>query len=112
MPENLEGPAGRRTPALTDELVRLVDFRTLWTNYGINGNVIVSARLVHLSCFECYSSADSMSAFYVGLPTCRHLPDDFPGSITSSDQRDVQGSPRCLDMRICEQWASRGYNTG
>ena len=46
MPESLDAHAagGCRTPALTDELIRLVDNNTLWKDYGIDYEVIVSAR--------------------------------------------------------------------
>jgi hypothetical protein len=46
MPERLDAHAasGCRTPVLMDELTRLVDTKTLWTDYGINDNIIVSAR--------------------------------------------------------------------
>lgn len=44
MSTDLDGThAGRRTPALTNKLRDLVDSKTLWTDYGINCDIIVSA---------------------------------------------------------------------
>ncbi|KAH8979759.1 hypothetical protein EDB92DRAFT_1954704 [Lactarius akahatsu] len=37
---DLEAPAGRRMPFLTDELIRLIDTKTLWSNYGIKSRVV------------------------------------------------------------------------
>lgn len=46
MPENIDAPAGRRTPALTDELTQLLDSTTLWTDYGIDDNIIVRIAVI------------------------------------------------------------------
>ena len=45
MPESFDDAhTGCHTPALTDELMGLVDSNTLWKDYGIDDNIIVSAR--------------------------------------------------------------------
>ena len=43
-PNGLGAPAGSCTPALTDELAQLLDSKTLWTDYSIDDNTIVSSR--------------------------------------------------------------------
>lgn len=43
LPENLDAPALRRTPIHTDLLIELLDTKTLWTEYGIDDDIIVSS---------------------------------------------------------------------
>jgi hypothetical protein len=42
LPENLDASALRRTPAHTDCLIELLNPKALWSEYGIDDNVIVS----------------------------------------------------------------------
>ena len=75
MSENLDVHAGHHTPVLTEELIHLLDSKALWTDYRIDDDIVVSAIAIQpVFC----SFADLMTAFYIGLPTCRHLRDDIP----------------------------------
>ncbi len=70
MSENLDVHAGHHTPVLTEELIHLLDSKALWTDYGIDDNIVVSAIAIQpVFC----SFANLMTAFYIGLPMCRYL---------------------------------------
>jgi len=73
LPDDLDSDvySGRRTPRHTEDLVRLLDSRSLWTEYGIDDDIIVSPPTSFSPSGPIFLSIDSMfTAIYVGLPTC------------------------------------------
>lgn len=41
-PNNIDGPGGRRTQEFTNSLIDELDSKTLWDEYGIDDDVVVS----------------------------------------------------------------------
>jgi hypothetical protein len=68
-PNNLDEPASRRTPAHTDCITNLLSSKDLWTEYGVDDDIIVSS--IYLSArWHMANSPDDLIAFYIGLPAC------------------------------------------
>lgn len=69
--------------------------KTLWDAYGIIGDV-----MVHLCIIMHLSNCSFTLAIHYSIPTCGYTQTPIAGPPASSNQRNVQGSPGGLDMRI------------
>jgi hypothetical protein len=47
LPDNLDAPSFYRTPGNTEDLIDLLDSKTLWTEYGIDDDIVVGLSFAY-----------------------------------------------------------------
>ena len=52
LPNDIDGPRGRRTRAFTDELMDTLDSKTLWDEYGIDDDILVCNSFLMIFCSD------------------------------------------------------------
>ena len=105
-PRNLDVYSASRTQRYTENLVYLLDSQSLWTEYGIDDDIVVGLFLAyHLAPYVAVTN-NTFPAIHIRLPTCRHSCDDLTGSIASANQGHVQGPSSNMGVQIspCETW--------
>ena len=94
LPNDLDGPCGRRTWAFTDKLLDTLDSKTLWDEYSIDNDILVCKT--SLKPFF----SDSEIAFHSWLSMHWHPWNPNTQFIAPSYQRNLQRSPRHLGRQV------------
>ena len=105
LPSNIDGLHGRRTRAFTDKLLDTLDSKTLWDEYGIDNDIMVSTSFQLLITF--YHSDCKLAALYSWLSMSQHLWNSNTRLASSSYKRNLQGPSHHLGQQVSRPWTWR-----
>lgn len=107
---DLDGGGVRRSHEHTDQLLQVFDLKTLWDDYGIVGDLIVSRLPYVIKFFLTISTVHS--AIHHGVPTCRYPRVTLSWSSPSNHKRNVQRPFGSVGWRVFSLGARKGPSSG